>query len=886
MQAYGAARNRRSSFDDELERAATAIEIEAQAPSTLYRGSDLPRDSKLLPPLHQNARSGTGSRSGSKQRTPRKLLQDFYAPYFSSNEEGTDLADDDAIIEIDGLNMPVGGYINHPDFEAQIADVERPSEAVAPPAGMHRELRPWQRTGISRLNAMGKSPRRGGILGDQMGLGKTALTVAYCQADRINRRRLGEPVSHTLVVCPKSCRSQWYKEIIYSFTEKDRPKTLILQDPNKTAQDLVTEQWDFVIITHAFMENRYREWTFNSADQSVEGARGRPVTGANNCLFSEYYHQISLPIQHVIIDEAHVVKKPNGNTHAAVKNLYFDEIFLLTGTFLPNRWYNVFGLMTLIPGHPFRSIKNFCEAFASKDGTGRTYARLPQEGGRSRLIKFLRCMVVARPGALLELEAIRIQNFYFCIDDKTSGDVDFCSEMFINNLREPGKGGRSIPIVADLDRSSNKAAALGYASTAQMLAAHADLLCPGFVRVPKSKLAGLLRHDPSSAPNATASDAYRRVYSTLPTRPAPTATQSYGPTVSSFTNQRRDPRMPAGLFDPASIEPYQQQPATAHVRSTGNTPTDQASSQLLRKLYGLRAKQQMKLSQHGSINDLLEQRRRVLRLEILRERTHRSSDEDLEGSDTDMTDIVDPDADIDYEFYQLFNNDGLYLADEDVKDEELLEDDEAEDSAIDNIELPVDDEGPSLGDYAGRPSWLEDLSVIPFQQLLSPKIQAILQLLNLIFEECPHEKVVIFSAYLRFLDILDAAICKDPLWQQRNVIPIRFDGTTKDADRELRRSKFEDQETWAPILITAGAGGSGMNLTAATQVIQCEPWWNSNDELQAYARAWRQGQTHRVRVWRITCVNSSMEITIKRSNGEKRVINDEITDALRKEDPV
>lgn len=46
--------------------------------------------------------------------------------------------------------------------------------------------------------------------------------------------------------------------------------------------------------------------------------------------------------------------------------------------------------------------------------------------------------------------------------------------------------------------------------------------------------------------------------------------------------------------------------------------------------------------------------------------------------------------------------------------------------------------------------------------------------------------------------------------------------------------------------MTLGAGGVGLNLTAADYVFLLDPWWNPAKEDQAIARAHRIGRTHPV----------------------------------------
>jgi hypothetical protein len=57
------------------------------------------------------------------------------------------------------------------------------------------------------------------------------------------------------------------------------------------------------------------------------------------------------------------------------------------------------------------------------------------------------------------------------------------------------------------------------------------------------------------------------------------------------------------------------------------------------------------------------------------------------------------------------------------------------------------------------------------------------------------------------------------------------DGTKDDDERVHVRAVFANPGKTEPILITAGAGGAGMNLTAGTHLIQTEFWWNGNDDL-------------------------------------------------------
>ena len=55
------------------------------------------------------------------------------------------------------------------------------------------------------------------------------------------------------------------------------------------------------------------------------------------------------------------------------------------------------------------------------------------------------------------------------------------------------------------------------------------------------------------------------------------------------------------------------------------------------------------------------------------------------------------------------------------------------------------------------------------------------------------------------------------------------------------------------LLVSLKAGGSGLNLTAASHVVHYDRWWNPAVENQASDRAWRIGQQRTVMVHKLVC---------------------------------
>ena len=59
------------------------------------------------------------------------------------------------------------------------------------------------------------------------------------------------------------------------------------------------------------------------------------------------------------------------------------------------------------------------------------------------------------------------------------------------------------------------------------------------------------------------------------------------------------------------------------------------------------------------------------------------------------------------------------------------------------------------------------------------------------------------------------------------------------------------------------AGGTGLNIQAASIVIFCEPQIKPSLTHQAIARAWRMGQVHNVQVYHLLCEDTVDEAVMK-----------------------
>ena len=77
------------------------------------------------------------------------------------------------------------------------------------------------------------------------------------------------------------------------------------------------------------------------------------------------------------------------------------------------------------------------------------------------------------------------------------------------------------------------------------------------------------------------------------------------------------------------------------------------------------------------------------------------------------------------------------------------------------------------------------------------------------------------------------------------------------------------------LLVSLKAGGTGLNLTAASRVVHYDRWWNPAVEDQATDRAWRIGQHRSVFVHKLVC-QGTIEERVDAMINEKRALADAV----------
>ncbi len=136
-------------------------------------------------------------------------------------------------------------------------------------------------------------------------------------------------------------------------------------------------------------------------------------------------------------------------------------------------------------------------------------------------------------------------------------------------------------------------------------------------------------------------------------------------------------------------------------------------------------------------------------------------------------------------------------------------------------------------------------------------------------ENASNHKILIFSQFLKMLDLIKAHL-------EKNNIPYEYlDGQT--TDRADRVNRFQNDSNCRVFLMSLKAGGVGLNLTEADYVYLIDPWWNPAVEAQAIDRTHRIGQTKKVFAYKMICKDSVEEKILLLQQRKKDLADDLIS---------
>ncbi|KAI9887298.1 MAG: DNA repair protein rad16 [Watsoniomyces obsoletus] len=221
-----------------------------------------------------------------------------------------------------------------------------PKVRAPQPASISRSLKSFQLEGLHWMIEQEKTQWKGGLLGDEMGMGKTIQAVSLIMSDHPTQ-------NPSLVVVPPVAMMQWRKEI-NEYTNGSL-KVLLYHGVAVKKMSLADIKSHNVIITsYSTLESAYRKQIQGikrkSSDEEPPKKKQKkaPPKGGPSPFHAIHFHR-------VILDEAHSIKTRSSSTAKACIELQTDFRWCLSGTPLQNRIGELFSLLRFLRVRPFAS---------------------------------------------------------------------------------------------------------------------------------------------------------------------------------------------------------------------------------------------------------------------------------------------------------------------------------------------------------------------------------------------------------------------------------------------------------------------------------------------------------------------------------------------------
>lgn len=232
---------------------------------------------------------------------------------------------------------------SHPDIKTMWDDLQKvpiiqPVAAVQPES-ITRKLKQFQLEGLDWMVKQEKTFYRGGLLGDEMGMGKTIQAVSLIMSDYPQK----DP---TLVVVPPVALMQWSSEI-KEYTD-GKLKVLVYHGSNTKSKAMTVKElkkFDVIMISYNSLESLHRK-------QEKGWSRGDDIIKEDSPMHSIHFHRL-------ILDEAHSIKSRVTGVAKACFALNGTYKWCLSGTPVQNRIGEFFSLLRFLEVRPFADY--FCK---------------------------------------------------------------------------------------------------------------------------------------------------------------------------------------------------------------------------------------------------------------------------------------------------------------------------------------------------------------------------------------------------------------------------------------------------------------------------------------------------------------------------------------------
>lgn len=622
-------------------------------------------------------------------------------------------------------------------------------------------------------------------------------------------------------------------------------------------------RWDIVITSHQFIRQRYKDIEEHEAGLRI--AHVASVQVAKEIVPKFQTNSIPRPLHNniyammgrqpiVILDESHHVKNTDTVLARALRAMPVHTMFLLSGTPAHNRWTDLYGQISLLPGNPFANLGHFQHMFTGKAGSTLDH---PDKDHMALLTRIMAGIMVARPKEVLARP--KVENRDVPVNMRHSVHAVVVAEAVAqarNQLR-----------ISKFSRRSARThilRAMQLFSKAQMIAA-SPIMWKANERMQQDQEDDKLFENTKAVIQEfldTAKLSNDIDLESLSTDQFKTLVR-FAEAKTRKKGSKKNAGAP-GDQDQVVDVPVDQQEAAGVAGGEAQVvvvPDDQDEAV---EVPGDEEEAEMFGSgpQDFQIADETAQQ----------DDKGFMAEEDFIYAEDSEDETYDP-------------NQGNDIPDE--RSDPGYQGSSSEDSDDEDMETQRKRPKPQNGrsNAAWTTKWQNYLAKQDESTIMSPRVAAVIKQVREIRQEYPHDKIIVSSRLVLFLDMMQEALSRDNESDTSAGYDVAmFNGTVEPDDQADILSRFNDSSRTPNILLlSAASGGTGLNITGANHLIICEPSWSPGSLEQLVGRVNRMPQEKVVYIYDVFAELSAIDTMMRESVKGKKDVRRDLMAPLRRD---
>ncbi|KAL1871984.1 hypothetical protein VTK73DRAFT_1814 [Phialemonium thermophilum] len=764
------------------------------------------------------------------------------------------------------------------------------------PPELRYALYPHQQLALKWMSDMEEGTNKGGILADDMGLGKTISTIALMVS-----RKASDKIKTNLIIGPVALIKQWEREIHKKLNRESRLRVCLMHGKKYQYSEL--KNYDVVLTTYGTIAQEWKRYQQHITVR--QGGQGYDASAD-----AELHRKC--PILHpksvfyrVILDESQCIKNKDAQASKGASMITATYRWCLTGTPMMNGVIELYALIRFLRVRPYNNFRKFQEAFSSLS-TRKHSTEFARSGAMQKLRIVLKAIMLRRmknslidgkPILTLPAKTEASEEVTFSPDEQSFyQDLETKSQVVFNRYLRQGTVGKNYSNILVLLLRLRQACCHPHLNMDVEYAVPGDVPFDDMLELAKTL-------DPLVVERLKAVEAFECpiCYDAVenPTLVLPCGHDTCSECFTSLTenamqNNIRSGQEEAGggkcpqcrgpinpkktITYTAFTQVYMPEKLESRIAEVDDESDDSTSSES-------DTASEVEDSDDDDDDDDVDAKGNLKGFIVSDDEEDEKTEKPREKPLVDEEEDEDPDNDVP----DLAA--GLERVKREVK--QSSSEDEAKDKKQtkkkkkkkkSKKDKKKSNKGKAKEDDV-KPHMLQTLRIEAqknkearrkYMHYLkknwepSAKVTKVMELLRDI--EPTGEKTIIFSQWTSLLDLLEI-----PIKHELGIRYCRYDGGMSRSQRDEAVYDFIENPLTKVMLVSLRAGNAGLNLTAASRIIICDPFWNPYIEMQAVDRAHRIGQQRPVRVHRVL-VKGTVEDRIVELQERKRALVDAALD--------